>query len=164
MLESSEGPQVMEVNSSPGLEGIEKATGADIAGAIIANVEEQVLFPEVDLKQRLRLAAGYGVAEFPVHDMPELEGKRLRDTNLIEQNIRVISINRQKTIIPNPDGDDVIEKGDILLCFGELRELRRLMPERTPRRRRKIKKAKIEGISQGTPPAAEDDETPATEG
>jgi len=30
---------VMEVNSSPGLEGVEKATGKDIAGMIIAFIE-----------------------------------------------------------------------------------------------------------------------------
>ena len=35
MLQSSRGPLVMEVNSSPGLEGIEGATGVDIAGKII---------------------------------------------------------------------------------------------------------------------------------
>ncbi|MDD7911066.1 MULTISPECIES: 30S ribosomal protein S6--L-glutamate ligase [Pseudovibrio] len=35
MLRSKEGPVVMEVNSSPGLEGVEKATGMDVAGKII---------------------------------------------------------------------------------------------------------------------------------
>lgn len=35
MLQSSRGPLVLEVNSSPGLEGIEKATGRDIAGKMI---------------------------------------------------------------------------------------------------------------------------------
>ena len=35
MLEGRRGPQVMEVNSSPGLEGIERATKLDVAGAII---------------------------------------------------------------------------------------------------------------------------------
>ena len=35
LLRSNHGPVVMEVNSSPGLEGIEKATGKDIAGLII---------------------------------------------------------------------------------------------------------------------------------
>lgn len=35
MLRSNHGPVVMEVNSSPGLEGVETATGKDIAGAII---------------------------------------------------------------------------------------------------------------------------------
>jgi ribosomal protein S6--L-glutamate ligase len=35
ILRSNHGPVIMEVNSSPGLEGIEKATGKDIAGMII---------------------------------------------------------------------------------------------------------------------------------
>ena len=35
MLRSNHGPVIMEVNSSPGLEGIEAATGKDIAGMII---------------------------------------------------------------------------------------------------------------------------------
>jgi ribosomal protein S6--L-glutamate ligase len=39
MLRSNHGPVVMEVNSSPGLEGIEKATGIDIAGKIIEFLE-----------------------------------------------------------------------------------------------------------------------------
>lgn len=39
LLQSLRGPLVMEVNSSPGLEGIEGATGLDIAGKIIEYVE-----------------------------------------------------------------------------------------------------------------------------
>lgn len=40
LLRSNHGPLVMEVNSSPGLEGIEKATGLDIAGKIITFIEK----------------------------------------------------------------------------------------------------------------------------
>ncbi|WP_035806821.1 30S ribosomal protein S6--L-glutamate ligase [Lunatimonas lonarensis] len=43
MLQSSRGPLILEVNSSPGLEGIEKATGINIAGKIIEFVEESVI-------------------------------------------------------------------------------------------------------------------------
>lgn len=39
MLRSNHGPVVMEVNSTPGLEGIEKATGLDIADRIIQFIE-----------------------------------------------------------------------------------------------------------------------------
>jgi len=35
MLESDTGPRIMEINSSPGFEGMERATGRDIAGAIV---------------------------------------------------------------------------------------------------------------------------------
>jgi ribosomal protein S6--L-glutamate ligase len=40
MLRSNHGPVVMEVNSSPGLEGIEKATGKDVAGMVIDFIEK----------------------------------------------------------------------------------------------------------------------------
>ena len=40
MLRSNHGPVVMEVNSSPGLEGVEKATGIDVAGRIIEFMEK----------------------------------------------------------------------------------------------------------------------------
>ncbi|PHR18412.1 MAG: 30S ribosomal protein S6--L-glutamate ligase [Sphingopyxis sp.] len=40
MLRSNHGPVIMEVNSSPGLEGIENATGKDVAGQIIEFMEK----------------------------------------------------------------------------------------------------------------------------
>lgn len=40
LIQSDEGPMVLEVNSSPGLEGIEGASGVDIAGEIIAHIEK----------------------------------------------------------------------------------------------------------------------------
>ena len=44
-LRSNHGPVIMEVNSSPGLKGIEKATGQDIAGQIIAFMENNAKPP-----------------------------------------------------------------------------------------------------------------------
>jgi ribosomal protein S6--L-glutamate ligase len=40
MLRSNHGPVVLEVNSSPGLEGIEQTTGVDVAGKIIEFIEK----------------------------------------------------------------------------------------------------------------------------
>ena len=42
MLQSARGPLILEVNSSPGLEGIEKATGKDIAKSVIRYIERGV--------------------------------------------------------------------------------------------------------------------------
>lgn len=42
IIRSKKGPLLLEVNSSPGLEGIEAATGKDIAGAIIASIEKKL--------------------------------------------------------------------------------------------------------------------------
>ncbi len=43
MLRANHGPVVMEVNSSPGLEGVEKATGIDVAGKIIEYIEKHAV-------------------------------------------------------------------------------------------------------------------------
>ena len=41
ILRSNHGPLVLEVNSSPGLRGIEAATGLDVAGKIIEFIERE---------------------------------------------------------------------------------------------------------------------------
>ena len=40
MLETRGGPKILEINSSPGLEGIERATGVDVADAIVRHAEK----------------------------------------------------------------------------------------------------------------------------
>ena len=40
MLEGRDGPKILEINSSPGLEGIERTSGLDVAGAVIAHAEK----------------------------------------------------------------------------------------------------------------------------
>nr|WP_275660494.1 30S ribosomal protein S6--L-glutamate ligase [Shewanella sp. Isolate13] len=42
IIRSSRGPLLLEINSSPGLEGIESATGIDIAGAMIESIEKKL--------------------------------------------------------------------------------------------------------------------------
>jgi ribosomal protein S6--L-glutamate ligase len=52
LISSDEGPMVMEVNSSPGLEGIEKATKINVARAIIEHVEAEVKLGPVSRPRR----------------------------------------------------------------------------------------------------------------
>lgn len=47
IIRSNKGPLLLEVNSSPGLEGIEEATGKDIARLIIASIEKKVYNKEI---------------------------------------------------------------------------------------------------------------------
>lgn len=79
MLEGADGPLVMELNSSPGLEGIAAATKLDVAGAIIDYIDNQVAFPEIDVRQRLTVSRGYGVAEIVVHAASDLVGRPLEE-------------------------------------------------------------------------------------
>lgn len=136
MLESKSGPLVMEVNSSPGLEGIEQCTQLDIAGAIVDYIAAQVDFPEVDLRQRLTVSRGYGVAEINIPEGSELVGKTIDQSGLPELDINVLTLYRGSTVIPNPRLKRSLEPNDRLLCFGKLEAMRGLIPEKTQRRRR----------------------------
>ncbi len=136
MLEGDDGPLVMEVNSSPGLEGIEGATDLDIAGAIVDYIASQVAFPELDVRQRLTVSTGYGVAELLVRQGASILGSTIEESGLRERDIVVLTLTRGTHVIPNPKGSRVLEADDRLLCFGKLEAMRDLVPERRRRRAR----------------------------
>ena len=138
MLEADDGPVIMEVNSSPGFEGIERATDLDIAGSIIDYVANQVAFPEIDIRQRLTVSAGYGVVELSIHEGAALLTAGTTIGELREQDISVLTLHQGPIVIPNPRSDRVIEVDDRLLCFGNLEVMRALVPERRRRRRPQI--------------------------
>lgn len=152
MLESESGPQIMEVNSSPGLEGIETSTGLDVAGAVIDYIAAQVDFPEIDVRQRLTVSKGYGVSEIYVPEGSKFVGSTIQGTNLREQDINVLTLYRGSKIIPNPRADRVLEPNDKLLCFGKMNSMRDMVPAKT-RRRRSPKITELPpNIPQGTAP------------
>lgn len=139
ILESTHGPQILEVNSSPGLQGIEKATGVDVAGAMVEHLEEQSHFPEIDLRQRLTLDKGYGVAEIHIMKNSELMGKKIQDAGFAEKDIIVMSIKRGTSMISNPFVSREIMEDDTLLCFGKLENMKNLISQNRKIRNRKIK-------------------------
>ena len=135
MLESKTGPQIMEVNSSPGLEGIETCTGLDVAGAVIDYIAAQVDFPEIDVRQRLTVSKGYGVSEIYIPDGSDFVGSSIKETKLREQDINILTLYRGAKSIPNPREDRILEASDKLLCFGKLESMRGMVPVKTRRRR-----------------------------
>lgn len=139
LLETVDGPQVLEVNSSPGLEGIETTTGVDVADHIVEHLEEQVAFPEVDLRQRLTLKAGYGVAELQITADSTLAGQTLREAGLRDRDVMVLSILRGGLTLPNPRGDRQILAGDVLLCFGKHLTLKSYLRHARVRRARRAR-------------------------
>ena len=133
MLEGRDGPLIMEVNSSPGLQGIEAATGLDIAGAIVDEIESQVAFPDIDVRQRLTVSVGYGVAELHIPQDSSLVGLTIKTSGLLESDISVLTLTRDGVTIPNPMTSRVLRVDDVLLCFGRLDSMRKLVPS-GPRR------------------------------
>jgi len=140
MLEGKDGPQIMEVNSSPGLEGIESCTDLDVAGAVIDYISARVDFPEIDLRQRLTVSKGYGVTEIFVPEGSHLIGTAIKDCDLQRKDINVLTLYRGGKIIPNPRSDRILEPDDKLLCFGKLESMRDMIPKKTRRRRRPMVK------------------------
>ncbi|MEM1230720.1 MAG: RimK family alpha-L-glutamate ligase [Pseudomonadota bacterium] len=145
MLESDSGPQIMEVNSSPGLEGIESATQLDVAGAIVDYIAAQVDFPEIDIRQRLTVSRGYGVGEIYIPDGSRFIGKTINEVDLMEKDVNVLTLYRGSRVIPNPKGSRTLEPEDKLLCFGKLESMREMVPARTRRRRNPAIKELPEG-------------------
>ncbi len=139
MLEGEDGPLVLEVNSSPGLEGIESATGLDVAGAIVDYIASQVAFPELDIRQRLTVSTGYGVAELHVREGADLVGKTIEQSGLRDKDITVLTLTRGIHVIPNPRTNRVLEADDRLLCFGKLESMKRLIPQRRRRSQPRVK-------------------------
>lgn len=141
LLESHKGPQVVEVNSSPGLEGIEGSTQLDIAGAIVDYIAAQVNFPEIDLRQRLTVSSGYGVAEIHIPEGSEYIDKTIQESGLREKDIVVLTLNRDGAVIPNPRSNRQLHAGDQMLCFGKLDLMKELTPVKARRRKsRKVQK------------------------
>ena len=136
MLEGADGPQIMEVNSSPGLEGIEKCTQLDIAGAVVEYIAARVDFPEIDIRQRLTVSKGYGVSEIYIREHSTFDGKTIAETNLRDRDINVLTLYRDKKAIPNPRAERKLQGGDRLLCFGKLDAMRDLLPPKAQRSRR----------------------------
>lgn len=135
MLEGKDGPQIMEINSSPGLEGIETCSHLDVAGAFIEYIAAQVDFPEIDVRQRLTVSKGYGVTEIFIPEGSEYVGQTIVDSGLREKDINVLTLHRGGKIIPNPKSSRVLEADDRLLCFGKFESMKDLVPEKTRKRR-----------------------------
>ena len=154
MLESDRGPLVMEVNSSPGLEGIETATGLDVAGAVIDYIANQVAFPELDVRQRLTVSKGFGVAELHIPDGSPLVGRTIEASVLSEREIAVLTLHRGTSVISNPRHSRELEAGDRLLCYGRLDAMRDLVPARRDRR----KKLRVRKLDPKLLRALEDDD------
>lgn len=141
MLEGKDGPQIMEINSSPGLEGIEGCSQKDVAGAFIDYIAGQVDYPEIDLRNRLSVSKGYGVMEIYIPEGSEYVGQSINESGLKDKDINILTFHRDGKVVPNPKNDRVFEPNDRMLCFGKLESMKGLIPDRTIKRRApKVKK------------------------
>lgn len=149
MLEGKDGPQIMEINSSPGLEGIEGATGLDIAGEVINFISDQAKMPEIDLRQRLTVSRGYGVTDIFIPEGSIFVGQTIAQTGLRDQDVVVLTLKRGHSVISNPKSSRVLEANDTLLCYGKIENMKSMIPDR-PKGRRKLKPLPVTPVTEGS--------------
>ena len=123
-MEGNNGPLVLEVNSSPGLEGIEKASGVNVAGEIIDYVMNETAFSEVDLGQLLRTVPGSGVLSLQLRNHPMMVGNKISDLFKTSHEIPVFALSRENKLLWNPEPDVQLRYDDVIICYGELNQLR----------------------------------------
>ena len=117
LLEGNDGPLVLEVNSSPGLEGIEKASGVNVAGKIIDYVISESDFNEVNVDQLLKTIPGQGVLSVHLKNHPHLIGSPISD--IFKGEIPVFALSRAGDLIWNPEASMQLRFGDSIICYGD---------------------------------------------
>ena len=122
LLEGNDGPLVLEVNSSPGLEGIEKARGVNVAGKIIDYVISESDFNEVNVDQLLKTIPGQGVLSVHLKNHPHLIGSPISE--IFKGEIPVFALSRAGDLIWNPEASMQLRFGDSIICYGDLEQLR----------------------------------------
>lgn len=127
MLESEAGPLVMEVNSSPGLEGIEAATGIDVAMAIVKHLEASLSAPEEELREIAALDKSDIVAELSLGARNRLVGMTLAESKLDALDVRVLSIKRGSLSMMNPSSSTRFFLSDVVVLFGKRTSLTSLV-------------------------------------
>ena len=112
-----------------------------MAGAIVDYVASRVMFPELDIRERLSVSAGYGVTELVIGEFGEQGITAVR--HMRERDIAVLSLHRGSQDIANPKDDMELEFHDRLLCFGKLDAMRGLVPPKI-RRRPRVKRLPVD--------------------
>ena len=128
LLEGNDGPLVLEVNSSPGLEGIEKASGVNVAGEIIDYVISESDFTEVNVDQLLKTIPGQGVVSVHMKNHPNMVGSKISD--IFSGDVPVFAISRAGDLIWNPEKETQVRFHDILLCYGDMKQMRNSIKEK----------------------------------
>tara|TARA_X000001036_G_scaffold145367_1_gene138258 strand:- start:34886 stop:35983 length:1098 start_codon:yes stop_codon:yes gene_type:complete len=122
LLEGRTGPILLEVNSSPGLEGIEKASGSNVAGHIIEMIAKRHKIQSVNLDEIIRRRTGFGTVTVILNTWPQFIGRSISE--VIPPNSNVVTIIRGKENIWSPDVELILQPNDQIVLYGPLESMR----------------------------------------
>ena len=93
-------------------------------------LREKLNFEKVQVQELFRQSEGYGVASVLVGKESKVVGLPLSQAGFREQDLMVMSIERDEELIPVPKATTAIHAGDRLICYGKLENLEGLVCER----------------------------------
>ncbi len=118
LLEGRMGPILLEVNSSPGLEGIEKASGVNVAGHIIEMITKRHKIQSVNLDEVIRRRTGFGTVTVLLNVWPQYIGRTIAD--VLPPDSSVVTIIRGRENIWSPSNDLILQPNDQVVLYGPL--------------------------------------------
>ncbi len=98
------------------LAGFSKALNGFIEKRIVA----RGIIRQKTLEELFHLPKGYGLAQLAITGRSKEASRTLAEAGFIKKDILVLSIERKEQLIAFPHANDVIKKGDRLLCYGLL--------------------------------------------
>jgi hypothetical protein len=87
-------------------------------------IHKRAFFQRVSFEELLLLAGGYGVSRIEVSESCPLIDKSLLESDLRKHDITVLAIVRDHVTMPNPSAQATIHRGDELIVFGKLENIR----------------------------------------
>lgn len=94
---------------------------------IEAGLERGSLFQKRPVEQILHIAKDFGIAEVMIRENCAELNKKLIESSFREKDILVLAIERKGNIIPTPHAHDTIQLGDILICYGKLDNIEKII-------------------------------------
>ena len=94
---------------------------------IESRLEKQAPFRKRPIEEILRIAKDYGIAEVSISEKCQDLGKSLNASSLRENDILVLAIERKDTVIPAPKATDHIILDDVLICYGKLSNIAKII-------------------------------------
>jgi hypothetical protein len=82
---------------------------------------------EIPVDEVFQLAEGYGVASIRVRPESEVVGHSLAEKALAEKDVLVLAIERDNKTIAAPKANEVIQRGDRLVCYGRLKVMKEIL-------------------------------------
>jgi hypothetical protein len=90
-------------------------------------LREKLHFEKVQVQEVLQQSEGYGVASVLIGKESKVVGRPLSESGFRENDLMVLSVERDEELIPVPKAATTIQIGDRLICYGKLENLKALV-------------------------------------